>query len=309
MMAISQQGNPRLRLALAQCAPRLGDLEANLRLHQELAEQAAAEGAGLCVFPELSLTGYLLKDLVPEVSMTLEDQRLAPLFDLSRRVDLVVGMVLRSEDFRHYNAAVYLSGGAVSHVHRKVYLPTYGMFDEQRYFAAGDRVRAFNGPQFSSGMLVCEDLWHLSAAYLMFVQGVALLICPSSSPGRGVLADPQSERGLGSAESWGDLCRTVAQFNVSYVAYCNRTGYEDGVYFWGGSGVFGPDGSTLVAAAGAGIKRGEPMPEGNQVVLADIDAREVERQRMMTPLLRDEKLDFTLRELERLHDEQTSGPY
>lgn len=308
-MATSQPGSPRLRLALAQCAPRLGDLEANLRLHQELAEEAAAGGAGLCVFPELSLTGYLLKDLVPEVSMTLEDQRLAPLLDLSRRVDLVVGMVLRSDDFRHYNAAVYLSGGAVSHVHRKVYLPTYGMFDEQRYFAAGDRVRAFAGRQFSTGMLVCEDLWHLSAAYLLFVQGVGLLVCTSASPGRGVLADAESERGLGSAESWGDLCRTVAQFGGCYVAYCNRTGYEDGVYFWGGSGVYGPDGTTVVAAAGAGVKHGEAMPQGNLLVFADIDAREVERQRLMTPLLRDEKLDFTLRELQRLHAARTSGPY
>jgi predicted amidohydrolase len=284
-------------------------VEANLDLHRDLAEQAAADGAGLCIFPELSLTGYLLKDLVPEVSMTLQDPRLAPLFDLSRRIDLAFGMVLQSEDFRHYNAAVYLSGGEVAHVHRKVYLPTYGMFDEQRYFAAGDRVRAFVSDGFATGMLVCEDLWHLSTPYLLFVQGVSLMVCISAGPGRGVLADPESERGLGSAESWGDLCRTVAQFSGSYVAYCNRTGYEDGVYFWGGSAVYAPDGSTVVAAEGAEVTAGEPLPQGNQVVFADIDAREVERQRQMTPLLRDEKVDFTLRELERVWDERTSGPY
>lgn len=241
--------------------------------------------------------------------MTLEDERLAPLRDLSRRIDLAFGMVLRSDDFRHYNAAVYLSGGRVSHVHRKVYLPTYGMFDEQRYFAAGDRVRAFPTAGFSTGMLVCEDLWHLSTAYLHFVQGVSLLVCISAGPGRGVLADPESERGLGSAESWGDLCRTVAQFSGSYVAYCNRTGYEDGVYFWGGSAVYGPDGSTAVAAEGAGATAGEPLPQGTELVYADIDTREVERQRQMTPLLRDEQVDFTLRELERIWDERTSGPY
>ncbi|HEY8739007.1 MAG TPA: nitrilase-related carbon-nitrogen hydrolase [Candidatus Dormibacteraeota bacterium] len=284
-------------------------MEANLRLHQDLAEQAAGEGATLCVFPELSLTGYLLKDLVPEVSMTLEDPRLQPLLDLSRRIDLVVGMVVRSDDFRHYNAAVYLSGGEVRHVHRKIYLPTYGMFDEQRYFAAGDRVRGFDAGGVATGILVCEDMWHLSSAYLLFVQGVSLIICPSVSPGRGVLADAERERGLGSADSWNDLCRTVAQFSVSYVAYCNRTGYEDGVYFGGGSGVFGPDGGAVAKAAGTEVKHGEALPQGDEVIYADIDVREVERQRQMTPLLRDEKVDFTLRELERVWDERTSGPY
>jgi NAD+ synthase (glutamine-hydrolysing) len=293
-------------------------VEANLKLHLDLAEQALDLDAGLCVFPELSVTGYFLKDLVPEVAMTLDDPRLAPLLELSRRIDLVIGMALKSEDFQYHNAAVYLSGGEVRHVHRKVYLPTYGMFDEQRYFAAGDRVRAFNALRgtraegdggVSAGMLVCEDLWHLSTAYLLFVQGVSLLICPSAGPGRGVLADPNSERGLGSAESWGDLCRTVAQFSGCYVAYCNRTGYEDGVYFWGGSGIYGPDGGPVALAAGNAVKQGEPVPQGNQLVYADIDVREVERQRLVTPLLRDEKVDFTLRELEKLWNERTAGPY
>ena len=284
-------------------------MEENLKLHLALAEQAAAEQADLCVFPELSLTGYFLKDLVPEVAMSLDDARLAPLLDLSRRLDIVAGMVLRSDDYQFHNAAVYMSGGAVRHVHRKVYLPTYGMFDEQRYFAAGDRVRAFDACGLKAGMLVCEDMWHLSAAYLMFVQGASLLICPSAGPGRGVLADPERERGLGSAESWGDLCRTVAQFSGCYVVYCNRIGYEDGVYFWGGSGIFGPDGSPVATAAGAEVKHGEPMPQQDQVIYADIDLREVERQRVITPLLRDEKVEFTLRELERVWDERTAGPY
>jgi NAD+ synthase (glutamine-hydrolysing) len=287
----------------------LGDPEANLRLHLELAEAAASAGARVCIFPELSLTGYFLKDLVPEVAMGLDDPRLAPLLDLSRRLDLVFGMVLRSADHQYHNAAVYLSGGEVSHVHRKVYLPTYGMFDEQRYFAAGDRVRGFPGTGTATGMLVCEDMWHLSTPYLLFVQGVALLICISASPGRGVLADPQAERGLGSAESWSDICRSVAQFGGAYVAYCNRVGYEDGVYFWGGSAVFGPDGRRVAAAPGSEVKHGEAVPQDNQLLYADIDLREVERQRLVTPLLRDEKVEFTLRELQRIWDERTAGPY
>jgi predicted amidohydrolase len=289
---------PRRRLALAQCAPALGDVEANLDLHLELTQRALAESADLVVFPELGLSGYFLKDLVPEVAMSLDDQRLGPLLKLSKQVDIVTGMVLKSEDFRYYNAAVYMSGGEVAHVHRKVYLPTYGMFDEQRYFAAGDRVRSFDCRGARAGVVVCEDLWHISTAYLLFIQGISLLVCISSSPGRGVLANPGADLAPGSVGSWRDLLRTVAEYTTSYVAYCNRLGYEDGVNFWGGSSVYAPDGQAVVEAG-----------EAAGLVLAEIDLREVERQRLATPLLRDEKVEFTLRELERIWNERTDGPY
>jgi predicted amidohydrolase len=289
---------PRRKLALAQCAPALGDLNSNLELHVSLAEQAAAEDAALCVFPELSLTGYFLKDLVPEVAMELDDPRLGPLLEVSRKLDLTVGMVVKSADFRYYNAAVYMSRGEVRHVHRKIYLPTYGMFDEQRYFAPGDRIRTFDVDGFGVGTLVCEDAWHLSAAYLLFVQGVSLMLCVSSSPGRGVLADPGADLAPGSGRSWQDLLRTVAEYTGSYVAYCNRVGYEDGVNFWGGSAVYRPDGSAEVEVG---------ADEG--LVFSEVDLREVERQRLATPLLRDEKVELTLRELERVWNERTEGPY
>jgi predicted amidohydrolase len=293
------RANPRRRLALAQCAPTLGDLKANLDLHLEMAEQAIAESADLVVFPELGLTGYFLKDLVPDLAMTLDDARLRPLLELSKQLDIVTGMVLKSEDFRYFNAAVYMSGGEVSHVHRKVYLPTYGMFDEQRYFAPGDRVRAFDAAGLRTGLLVCEDMWHISTPYLLFVQGISLLVCISASPGRGVLANPSADLAPGSVGSWRDLLRTLAEYTTTYVAYCNRLGYEDGVNFWGGSCVFGPDGQPVK----------EADQESAELLLADIDLREVERQRLATPLLRDEKVEFTLRELERIWNERTDGPY
>jgi predicted amidohydrolase len=146
--------------------------------------------------------------------------------------------------------------------------------------------------------LVCEDMWHLSTAYLLFVQGVSLIVCISASPGRGVLANPAADLAPGSVGSWQDLLRTVAEYTTSYVAYCNRLGYEDGVNFWGGSSVHGPDGHPVVEAG-----------ESVELVMAEIDMREVERQRLATPLLRDEKVEFTLRELERIWNERTSGPY
>ena len=181
-------------IALAQLAPRLGDLAANVTRHLELIGTAAAEGADLVVFPELSLTGYFLKDLVTETALRLDSPEIQLLAEASRGVDAVVGCILESDGHRFHNAALYLSGGAVVHVHRKVYLPTYGLFDEARDLAAGDRFRAFEAPLRSAeprrpwraGMLICEDLWHPSSAYLLARDGVDLIICPSASPGRGV---------------------------------------------------------------------------------------------------------------------------
>ena len=294
----SQERTPKVKLALAQCAPTLGDVEANLELHLRLTEEARATDANAVIFPELSLTGYFVKDLVPDLAMDTTDERLQPLLDASRDIDITFGMVLKSDDFRYYNAAVYLGGGEVRHIHRKVYLPTYGMFDEQRYFAPGDRLRTVASRGLSTGILVCEDMWHLSTVYLLFVQGASLLVCISSSPGRGVLADPDADLAPGSGHAWQDLLETAAEYSGCYVAYCNRVGYEDGVNFWGGSSVFGPDGSC-VARAG----------EQPELLVAEIDPREVERQRLQTPLLRDEKVELTLRELERIWNERTDAPY
>src|SRR3990172_5948728 len=135
-----------LTLALAQIAPKLGDVDSNLEKHLDFIKQAKAQKADLLVFPELSLTGYVLQDIVPTVAHhpTDDDPIFKPLLQASRDLDLVVGF--GDEDTRHrfYIASAYLSGGRVLHVHHKVYLPTYGLFDEGRFFAWGDSVRAFD---------------------------------------------------------------------------------------------------------------------------------------------------------------------
>jgi len=235
--------------------------------------------------------------MVPELAMTLDHPAIARLAEASRKVDLVCGTVLRSNDFQYFNAAIHLHAGEVAHVHRKVYLPTYGMFDEQRYFADGDRVRMYEVDGIRHGILVCEDMWHLSTSYLLAVQGVHVLTCISASPGRGVLAHAADDD-LRSVAAWDGLCRTVAEYTTCYVVYCNRLGYEDGVNFHGGSSVHGPDGRKLLDAE-----------EERGLVSVEIDMREVQRQRVATPLLADERVDFTLRELRRIVDEQVDGPY
>lgn len=282
--------------ALAQMAPRLGDVRANLDRHAALIGEARAAGAELIVFPELSLTGYFLKDLVPDCALRLDSDEMAGLAAMCSDIDAVVGCVLETEDARFYNAVLYLSRGHVTHVHCKVYLPTYGLFDEQRYLAAGSRFRAFDLPRhggrpWRAGVLICEDMWHPSAAVLLARQGVDVLLCPSASPGRGV----GREGGLGTAQGYDAMTRTYAQLFTTYVVYCNRVGYEDGIGFWGGSRVVGPDGEPGADPAGA----------DETILYHRLEKSALRRARIATPLLRDERHDVNDAETDRIRHQRS----
>ena len=277
-------------VALLQIKPKLGRVADNLALIQEQVEQAIAQKADLAVLPELALTGYFLKDLVPEVAIGLDSPEIAALKELSKRICIAVGFVEVTADFQFYNSAVWFEDGELRHLHRKVYLPTYGLFDEQRYLGRGDRFRAFDTKFGRVGLLVCEDMWHLSAPYLLAMDGATTLVCLSSSPGRGV-----DEQTLGTATAWRNLTTSTARFLTCRVVYVNRVGYEDGVGFWGGSHVVAPSGEVIAAAP-------EFDPAILQVSLADAELR---RERISSPLVRDENLCITLRELSRIDQERS----
>lgn len=212
-----------LTAALVQIKPKLGRVADNLVLIRQQVTLAIEQGADLAVLPELALTGYFLKDLVPEVALPLESPELAALQELSRRISIVVGFVEVTPDFQFYNSAVWLEDGQLKHLHRKVYLPTYGLFDEQRYLGRGDRFRAFDTKFGRVGLLVCEDMWHLSAPYLLAMDGATSLVCLSSSPGRGV-----EEGELGAAVAWRNLTTAMARFLTCRVLYVNRVGLKTG---------------------------------------------------------------------------------
>src|SRR5712691_9979961 len=197
-----------MKIALAQTAPKLGDPDFNLARHLELVRRARSKGADLVVFPELSLTGYMLQDLVPEVSEeTRRGARLRALSAASRRIGIVAGFVERAPGILYYIAAGLFLGGALAHLHRKVYLPTYGMFDEGRYFAAGDTFQTFDAPWGRTGLLICEDLWHLSSSWLLSLQGMEALIVVSAGPAKGV----DGSGDLRSHSTWVELGRVIAR--------------------------------------------------------------------------------------------------
>ncbi len=211
-----------VRVALAQIAPKLGDLESNLERHRDAIRLARRERAGVVVFPELSLTGYVLRDQVPEIALTRNAPLFRKLLRASTEVDLIVGFVEEAPGHRFHNATAYLSEGKVVHVHRKVYLPTYGMFDEGRDFAPGDVIRAFKTRSGPAGMLICEDAWHAASAWILVQDGAEILFTLSSGPTRGA----KPGRGITSLPIWHELLRTTAQFQTSFVVYVNRVGYE-----------------------------------------------------------------------------------
>ena len=277
--------------ALAQIKPKLGCLADNLSLVEETVERGIREQADLIIFPELALTGYFLKDLVPDVALSLDAPEIARLAELSRHIAIAIGLVEVTPDYRFFNTALYLEDGAIRHLHRKVYLPTYGLFDELRYLARGDRFRAFDSKFGRMGMLICEDMWHLSAPYILAMDGATTLLCLSSSPGRGISTDDK----LGSTSAWQRLTATVATFLNARVLYCNRVGYEDGVNFWGGSEVVSP--------SGIAIARGTILDE--DLVVAGLKEGELRRERIFSPMMRDENLALTVRELCRIEEESS----
>jgi len=277
-----------LKLALAQTASHLGDVQANLEKHLDFIKQARAQKADLILFPELSLTGYVLQDLVPTVARRVDenDPVFKPLFKASQELDIVVGFVDEDERHRFYIASVYLSGGKAIHIHHKVYLPTYGLFDEGRFFAPGDAVRAFDTRFGRAGILICEDFWHASPPYLLWLDGADLFYLCSASPGRGL----NDKEKLESARWVERVTKAYASMFTSFVAHSNRVGYEDGLNFWGGAVVYDPNGELM--------QQGPYFQEALTVV--PLDLNQLHRTRTRLPLLRDERAGLVQTELARI---------
>ncbi len=280
----------RLRIGLAQMAPKLGDVRRNLERHLSLIHEASAQGIDLLVFPELSLTGYQVQDLVPEVAIrpSADAPVYAAISAASREtgMDVVFGFVRQDERQRFYIASAYLDRGETRHIHHKIYLPTYGMFDEGRYFDQGEHVRAFDTRFGRIGLLICEDFWHISPPYLLWMDGADVLIFMSSSPSRGL---DSSDRFSGSR--WVELVnQAYGSIFTSYVVHCNRVGYEDGKNFWGGSSVVDPNGEVVI--------HGHYLDEA--LLSCTLDLNQIHRTRSRLPLLRDERPELMLRELDRI---------
>lgn len=278
----------QVMLGLGQIKTALGDVQANLDKHLATIEQAKKHGVDVLCFPELSLTGYSLQDLMHQVSARPSPDHpvFKPLFAASHDIDLAIGFVDEDSRHRFFIAAAYISQGELVHVHHKCYLPTYTLFDEGRHFAWGNHIQAFDTRFGRMGMLICEDFWHASPPYLLWLDGADILLLMSASPGRGLDASDK----LASARWVEHVTRAYASLFTNFVAHTNRVGFEDGFNFWGGSIVYDPDGECVGQA---------PYFEEHLLTVM-IDTDQLHRTRARLPLLRDERASLTARMLERI---------
>jgi predicted amidohydrolase len=261
------------RIALVQTPSRLGDVQHNKETHLAAIRGLQPSGVHIIAFPELSLTGYLLKDLAYEVAPAcraaeLEIQSLLPPEQVA-----IVGTVGEGQrGIIHNTAAVIRAGQPIVHV-PKLYLPTYGLFEESRYFTPGratSLTQTFTSSGLRFGIVICEDAWHPEPIELLARSGADLVICIASSPTRGV-GMKRAAADLSIGDKWLALLRAHALMNSVFVAFVNRTGSEDDEFFWGGSMLMGPSGQLIASA----------QLDSPETLIVSVDADLVGRARRM----------------------------
>ena len=267
---------PPLRVALVQFKPTKAEVSANVEaIQRTIASQSSS--TDLIVFPETSLSGYFLEGGVAESAVTTEELIGLMGSPSDRRPDVVIGFYERWRR-RLYNSAVYLEAREgrwkARHVHRKMFLPTYGVFDEARFVEPGTDVQAFETRFGRIGMLICEDMWHSLPAAILALGGAELLVVPSASLARDFSPAGGRSRNL---ERWEQITSGAALEHGIFVIVAQLVGSEGGKLFFGGSIAVGPDGSFLA--------RGPLLEEA--VTLASLDAGSINRSRMASPLLAD----------------------
>jgi len=221
-----------MKVALIQFAPKLNrsNLESVLKLI------AANSDADVVVFPELALSGYMLQDKLFEDAWNLDE--LVPLANASTACDIALGAAIW-DDGKVYNSALYFSKGELLHIHHKNHLPTYGMFEEGRYFAAGNACQSFQTTHGTCTMVVCEDVWRGQTFAALAALDTDIIYVLAASPARDF-----SDEGLLIESQWDALLKSLALLTKAYVVFVNRVGFEDGLGFWGGSRVITPAGSV-----------------------------------------------------------------
>lgn len=265
---------PTLQVALCQVKPNKGDVSANIGL----VRSALPPDADLAVFPEAVLSGYFVEGAAREVALTggeLVEALGAP--PEGRDCDLVLGFYERGRR-GIYNSIAYLAPAdrryEIVHVHRKVFLPTYGLFEERRFVEPGREVRAFDTRFGRMGMLICEDLWHSLTPSILALDGAELVLSGCASPSRGY--GPSSPLPANLAE-WDRIAARTATEHGIFLLLSHLAGSEGGKLFAGGSTAWGPDGELLA--------RGPLFASGRTNV--GVDTGEILRVRQESPFLAD----------------------
>jgi N-carbamoylputrescine amidase len=272
----------RLRVAMLQTKPLKGQYSKNLSDAGEAFAQLVDDPPDLVVLPEAALTGYFLEgavfDLAKAATAFASDLARTWRAVGGRRVDIAAGF-FENDGGTYYNSALYLEvepkSERIVHLHRKMFLPTYGVFDEERFLSRGHRLGVFETRFGAMAIVVCEDAWHAIVPTIAAVKGARIMIVPSASPGRGIEGGGNGE--LESIAHWREMLRLAAMEHGVYVIYAGLTGFEGGKGMTGSSCVIDPRGRILVQGPPA-----EPC-----IVRTDLDLREIDLARASLPLLGD----------------------
>jgi N-carbamoylputrescine amidase len=271
----------RIGVAIVQMKPAKGRYAENLRAGGEAFEQLGDGRIDLIVFPEAAFTGYFLEGAVYDLALSAARfaQDLARTWRAARggaEVDIAAGFY-ENDGGTYYNSAIYLhvgrQGEQIVHLHRKLFLPTYGVFDEERFLSRGRKLGVFETRFGKMSMLICEDAWHAIVATIAAVKGARILLVPSASPGRGIEGDGE----LASVTQWRQMLVSAAVEHGIFVIYAGLTGFEGGKGMTGNSCAIDPHGTVLVQA---------PAAEAC-IVRTELDLREIDLARASLPLLGD----------------------
>jgi predicted amidohydrolase len=281
----------KFKVSCAQISPVLGDIDKNIKLHLKYIDKAIAKKSDIVVFPELSLTGYSVKDLNLELAMNpFTSKLLEPLRQRSKKISIVCGGIEEDDNYGIFNSAFYFEAGKLQFTHKKVYPPDYGMFEEIRYFSRGKQADVHETKFGKLGVLVCEDLWHMSLPLLQALKGAKVIIGIAVSPTR--LALNSKSKILKNYEINSEQHRAYARLLSIYMVFCNRVGYEDGVNFWGGSEIVDPFGTVDKVAKFF----------DEDLITSEINMNSVKRARQLARHFLDEDVNFLRNEVNILHE-------
>jgi predicted amidohydrolase len=258
----------KIKVALAQISSKREDKKSNLQKIEEFTIKAKEQGADLVIFPELSLTGYVLHDQIYELAEIIPGPSTKRIEDLTKKVGIhiIFGMPELSEktEATIFNTAVFVGPKGFIGKFRKMYLPTHSVFEEKRYFRLGYQTAAFNTLIGNIGLFICYDIFFPEVCRLTRLKGAELIVCISASPAV-------------RRKYFEILTAARALENTAFLAYVNLVGVEDGLQFWGGSRLVSPTGDVLAKA----------KYDEEDLVICEVDYRDIRPAETFIPTLRD----------------------
>jgi len=258
-----------ITVALAQTSSNVGDKEHNIKEMEKKIRQAKRNRANLVIFPELALTGYVVRDLAYELAEPVPTgSSVSQIIDISKRenVHVIFGMIEQSAKAGAvlHNTAILVGPRGFIGKYQKMHLPTHSVFEEKRYFRQGYQTPVYETRIGKLGMIICYDIYFPEVTRLMRLKGAQLIACISASP--------STRRGFFEA-----LTMARAIENTVFLAFTNLVGLEDGLQFWGGSRLIAPSGNIIAQA----------KYDEEDIVLAKINFSDMKRLEAFVPTLRD----------------------